>query len=468
MPTSQPISGAGTPAAASGTMSNPDPRESVGDLRPGRLGDADGRAHVSEVRFPLFGWLLAVLIVVLLPPWIRGEMEYRELGDKLIPVPVLPVLRASFTPWLPVAMALLVGLRAGVLNLSVWGSAAVGAAVCWLLSVVGLAFPLAALTATAVGGSVGYLQGRFSGRSSLRSAGASIVVGGVLMAVGSILAGVLAPMDPEAIDGFCRTETRLVMIMVLYGLGLASICAGWRGVRWLLEFVLGVLALVALYAMLHRRAVGEGDSWDLLRLAAMLTLYGVLLWASRARFRRRGPLWPSPPRLWACVLGGGLAAGAGCMMFLAGPDYVPSGSPVADLRVVAAVVLCGGWCWRGWSGSFLTGLLLPGAMLAATMWMQMIGPWFGGVAGHGPLGMLIVMVGGMHLVSTGRGYRMWRRLAGWATAIGVVIVALGAYCPANEAAIQLALAGMTLWTAGMVAGGYRFALRRRSAAAKSK
>lgn len=373
-----------------------------------------GGAQVAHsLRFPVVLWLLAVLAVILLPAWMRVEgTGHLEITNQFVAVPLLSVVRAMFNPWLPVALALLLSVRAGVLNLSVWGCTALGAVVCWAVVAAGGPLPAALPAAVVAGGALGGGAAVFSRRLKAPVWLVTAVVGVGVMNLMRWPASRLAVLGPGTLDGYGDTLSRMLITVLLYA--------------------------------------------------------GAALGVGRIRRVREPRKSADPASLWALALcvGGAVAAGAGGVMVLAAGRFHPGGWLWGDLRVVAAVVLCGGWVWRSRRVAALPCLLLPVAMGVATMWMQTVGLWLPGLRGTWPLAGLIVLVAGTQWASHGRGQRVWRYAAGGLAGGGTVLVALGAYWPFSAASIFLAAVGSACWALGVVVGLARRRLGTAAAVAE--
>jgi len=357
-------------------------------------------AEATDLRFPVSLWLLVALTSILLPAWIRGEMAYREVNGELYAAPVEPILRATLSPWLPVALALLLSVRAGGLNLSVWGCTSLGAVTCWAVLSFGWGPPPALGAAIAAGGLVGAAILTVCRRWKPPIWLIAAAAGCASMFGSRWIAGKLTPLSPDRIEQMGFAAVSMMFHLVLF------------------------LAPMAVVTIVYNR-IRAADNLD-----------------------RRAWRWPA---LTVC-LGCCLSAVAGCTMVLASGRHSPHGWLISDLRVLSAVVLCGGWVWRGRGGLGLACLLLPLALLVSTMWTDTIGIWLPGIRFTWPLLLLIALVAGSQLVSRGRGRRWTRRLAALATAVGVLIVAAGAYWPVDPVAVHLAILGGLVWSAGVAVG----------------
>jgi len=371
-----------------------------------RAGTDPSSTVATDLRFPISLWLLVALAAVLLPAWIRGEMAYHDTADQTVVALFGSVFRATLSPWLLIAFGLLLSVRVRELNLSVWGCAALGAVVCWALVAAGLPVPLALIPVVGVGAGAAIVITMICRRWEWPVWLVAGTVGSAGLLASRLWASGLTPLDAHR-------------------LGAAGIIVG-APITYVVAYLLPIVIVVVVHA--HLRAKARDRDTRSLRLAIFM----------------------------GCCL----STAAGAAMLLAAGRYHPSGWLVGDLRVLSAVVLCGGWIWRGRGGLGLACVLLPLALLVSTMWMETIGVWLPGIRGTLPVLMLTVMAGASQFVSRGRGRRMLRRAAGLMTAAGTVIVALGTYWPVESVALHLAMSGVAVCLAGLILGLHRLYVRR--------
>lgn len=365
-------------------------------------------------------WLSLGLAGVLVPAWIASGATFEP-----------DVHLALGSPWLPAALALLLSVRAGGLNLGVWGVLALGAVMAWWNISAGMAPPIALLLALGIGIAAGaamalltaglnWLLARWMQAGLARWTASVIACGAVgavtLMSAESLAAGAaLKRLRLESIGGY-NSSTGLVLLSAMFL----------------------VMTLAAL-AMIDRR------------------LYAHL---------------PFPPAhsprlaLTAALVGGGaLAAVGGAIMLLTHSEIRPGIPLVLDLRIVLAVLLAGGWVWRGRGSAILSAAMLPLGMLVATIWREIV-PLPAGLPGVPPLLAPIVLVAGLQCVLAGHRYRLLRGLAAGACALGIGLIAASSHWLLGPQRCQLMLCGLVLWFAGMALGFFRY-LRRRAAAPSS-
>ena len=353
-------------------------------------------------------WLTAMLVGVLLPAWLAGGVRYQA-----------DVLAALVNPWLLVAMALLLGARAGGVNLSVWGSVSLGAVVANLAISRGAAPALAMLLAVCAGSAVG-------------------VVTAALMRL-----------------------TRLSAVVVTVAVGAGLLVAA----RY--------VAQVASLQRLESQAAGLASAPEL-RMLLVAALYALTLLRLMRAERRcdRGPApagFGSAPMPTALVAGGALAAAAGSLILMGRCEYVSDAYLLGDLRPLAAVALAGGWLWRRREMMLLGAVLLPPAMLVATIWRQTVPPPTAALhaSSVAPMVTLTVMVLALHWMARGR-----ERGGGSVVAValglsGVVVTAMSAHVPFGLAENALVWAGAGLCLAAVTWVAVRAARRRAAHAAKS-
>ena len=152
--------------------------------------------------------------------------------------------------------------------------------------------------------------------------------------------------------------------------------------------------------------------------------------------------------------GGVLASGGGVLLLIDQRGYLPpSLSPIGDLCVPVAVLLCGGWTLRGWPGALLAGVLLPVGYLAATLWYQQV--WYAnslpvlGPPFEPSLLALAIAVLAIQLLEYPLGLGRWRRVGGWLAIGGVLLAATGAFWRLAGVAACLRYAGGALWVVGV-------------------
>ncbi|NQU76469.1 MAG: hypothetical protein HQ546_09175 [Planctomycetes bacterium] len=350
-----------------------------------RAQSADPR--LTDARAMVSLWLLLGLVAILLPAWLKAGVMYE--------VDVVGVLA---DPWLPVAVAMLLSVRAGGLNLSVWGCASLGSAVAWLMIALGhgvLALPAAML----VGFGAGVVQAEAFRR--LRIPGVVVTAAGGLAAMALSRAVVnwaqLSPLSTEALGSFSVDAVRLILAAGLYG---------------------GTLLILTILDK-------PSSPWQWPTMMADVRMYAAL------------------------VAGGALAAGGGAIILINQSAYVSQAWLVTDLRVPTAVLLCGAWVWRGRGGTLIAGVLLPAAMLVTTIWLEMV-PTIVFSRYQGPVATLGAMVLGLQFLVRRRRWG-WRAACGlgWA---GVAVTAAGVNWPISFTEVILVRAGFGIWIVGMVVG----------------
>ncbi len=360
--------------------------------------------------------LLLALLVVLLPAWVRQGAAYwavevvpNAAAGEPVEQRILQwheIRSALASPWLPVAAGLLLSVRAGLVDLSVWALAAMGAVVAWGLLSAGVPLSLAALGALATGGVLGLAQGLLAAR--FRWPTVLVTLGGAI-------------------------------VLTLLARGLAA----WWGLEPLSWEPFGWF----------------GGSMGQRFLSASLYAAVMLFWVSRSRKAQQEHLPPLPvpahrQGLRTLPASGMLAAGGGLVLLANQSAYAGSAGPVGDLRPLVAVLLAGGLTLRGRNGTLLAGLLLPLAMMVTTMWWLMV--WHGPSLLHpdypGSIVALMAMVAGLTWLHQ-RARRGRLRLPGatWLAGAGIVVMATAAWL-ADGPAEGVRWAGAGLWLAGLALG----------------
>ncbi len=357
-------------------------------------------------------WSLLALVCLLLPAWFKSGAGFT------------PDVRIALLgcPWLPAAVALLLSIRAGGINLATWGQVALGAIVSWWMISAGLSVPLALLLAICTGYAAGIVQSlataalerplarrmSWSKAQWIASAAVAAVAGVIfsLVAVGLHKGLALKRLSPEAIDP-CNAPSWLLL--------LSAVC---------LSVTLAVLAVID-----HR-------------------LYA----------RKQLLLGPRTALRAALICGGGLSTLSGAILLLARSEVLPGLMPVTDLRVALAVLLAGAFLWRGRGSAMLATLLLPAGMLAATIWQEIVMlPMAPRIP---PLIVPIILVGAMQVMIVGRHNRMLRSVVAGACLMGILLVAATSLWLFEPSIQKLALWGGAIWVTGVGIGIYRWMRRR--------
>ena len=122
--------------------------------------------------------------------------------------------------------------------------------------------------------------------------------------------------------------------------------------------------------LMGRRIEGEMVAVPLTLTRVLLVLAGFLVGVTaclRPRSSHTGPAGPARA-FWALTVAGGLLGLAGGVEML---DHYRAAAPhrwIGDLRVPASVILAGGLLFVGHARDRLTGVCLPVAILAVTLW----------------------------------------------------------------------------------------------------
>ena len=387
-------------------------------LRP----DEAGRSPVRDV---LCVALLLVLAGVLVPAigvdWgtafrASEKPEQFELRNEQIERITADVTGQMASVYLLMSLGMLLCLRRGAIDLSVWALAGLGGVVAAELILAGV--PEAAALPAAAG--AGLVPGAIAGALVAWGRVPSVVVtAGVglltIWALGARYSQRSVPVPDRAFAGWNIVQTaRAVDADGGDGMGPepgpVSVMRPLSVTRTLL--VTGVYAAVLLALMSSRH--GRGDE---------------------ARALKRWELFA------ALCASGALAGAAGALWLL---DHRAAPVPtrlVDDLRVPAAAILAGGLLLAGRGRTLLACVCLPGALLLTGVWRQRV--WNFSAGGYClQLGLLLVVTLAAHaaiveLAKAPPGRRRWA-IAGVATlAAGIVLWATTALL--NGAAVRLAL-----------------------------
>jgi len=297
--------------------------------------------------------LLAPLTALMLLSWdVEGLRYVSDLAGLLASSYLLP------------ALGVLLALRCGAIDLSIWVIFALGGAVPAALINAGVAVPTAVAAGVALGAGLGAVNGLLVAWPKLPSPVVTLAVAAAAMwTAQACLGGGLIRTPEETFDAWHISQQTSpsgqsrpqggdeVHEPAGTGEGQAD-----RDVRWLPISVARMLLVVAIYA------------------AVMLAVaFGLVA-------RRQGRLRLGPRGLLVVALAGsGALAGAGGALWLAehGSAPVPT-RLISDLRIPAAAVVAGGAFLGGPGRALLAGVYLPVAMLAVTIWRQQIGGYHAG------------------------------------------------------------------------------------------
>ena len=326
---------------------------------------------------------LILLTVMLLPGWSAPQETY-----------MTDVAGQVASPRLLMALAMLLALRVGAIDLSVWVVTAGGSLLAAGLIGRGVRPAVAFGLAAVAGAVVGAINGTLVTRAKLPSPVATMLValavmGGCWLAVPP---GGIAIPDDTFSDWLMTTSI---------------VESNDTGVEIRTEVP---------YPLMITRTI-------IISAVYALTLAALLPW-------RRWPLPVKWRRTLALTGAGALAALAGaCWLMDFGRAAVPI-RPIGDLRIPAAALLAGSAILAGPGRTLMVGAALPVALLAGTMWRQEVwtlGAW--GYEWH--VAVLIGLTLLVHLTATRVGVWLGSRrlIAGIAYALVLIAIALLAADP---------------------------------------
>lgn len=340
--------------------------------------------------------LLVALAAVLAPAWNVGPDRYvSDVAGQMTSFYLLP------------ALGMLLALRVGAIDLSVWVVSAAGGATAAALINAGVAD----LWAFAAAGAVG-------------------------LAAGGVNAGLVAGLN-------------LPSFLVTGGLALAT-----AGTTWAVTDV----RIIDVTAPGFR----EWGVWPsmppgmsrMLAVAGLYSLVLVVLVGRDAGPRRRTSLTPRK-RMIAALLASGALSGLAGACWLIDRAYTPLPvRPIGDLRIPAAAVLAGGALLGGRGRTMLAGIFLPAALLLTTIWRQEV--WIFHAWGFQlQLALLIAMCAGVHAAFAEATTPAARRprhatVSALLTAAGMISLAAAAGVETVGGRTARHAAGLGLWTAGVV------------------
>ncbi|MCJ7544197.1 MAG: hypothetical protein MUP47_06465 [Phycisphaerae bacterium] len=361
--------------------------------------------------------VLAVLAATLLPGWVAdigplfgpggGTEDTARVSNIAQYLANIPGQMASF--YLPLAMGFALALRCGAVDLSVWAVAGAGGVVAARLMNLHLSVPVAFAAAAAAGAIFGALQGVLVARANLPS-----ILVTALGAIGlTLLVGTWTGRAPVAVAGdrFAALRNAMPSPPILMG---------------------RMVIVAALYG------------------AAMLALM-----IADGTPRRR----PRPDRrrelTGALTASGALAALGGACWLIDHPSAPVLSWPIGDLRIASAAVLAGAALLGGRGRTVLVGLLLPVALLTATVWRQKVplASWHGA-----PLGGLVLVCLVIAAQMAIDNALSWRQRGKWLAAGALAMQVAGMALLAATGTIEdlagqraFLLVAMGAWLAGVLA-----------------
>ena len=368
--------------------------------------------------------MLALVAVLVWPIWAGLARRFlTDVAGQLASCYLLP------------AMGLLLALRCGAIDLSVWSSAALGGVVAAVMINSGFAAGPAFLTGIAAGGLLGTFNAALVALARLPS----VIV--TLVSALAVMWGLQSTFDARAVmvpDGAFE-DWHLTEVIADSGSS-----DGGQPQRRASQPPEPTPATETITLPLIQT-----------RMLLVVAVYGLtmlVMLAGNVAARANHHVSRRASLLAAMCASGALAAAGGAFWLLDhGAAPIPT-RPVGDLRVPAAAILAGALFFTGQGRALLAGLCLPAAMLLTTIWRQ-------GVCNlhvHGYAVQVILLAGMTFVVHRGMARsvsprRPGRPVAGAGTALavaGLLVLAGSAAAEGYAARRLLHMAGGAVWLAG--------------------
>lgn len=348
--------------------------------------------------------VLVALGVLLLPSWSESGAMY-----------VSDYLTQAAGPWLLPALGMLLVMRRGSLDLSLW-------------AIFGLS---------------------------------AVLTGPALASIFNLHPTGVGALCPCGLPGGHAANQAWIVLAKVVAIGAAiggvhALAAIWLR-RWTFLLTAVTAAVVAWLARPEApgQAVPAFDllPWESLSQPALLCglIYALFMLGALVATRREGkPLVPGQAALPLAYLAAGALAAAGgfCWVWRSGQSPLRV-EALGDLRILAGPILAGAVAYRQRGATLTAGLLLLPAMLVATMWRQMVwdmGDW----PGHPNLAVLAIMALGAQWawsVAAARESRAGK--AGRAMTILGLCVLAGSVNLSRGLHTVLYVVGSILWLSGM-------------------
>lgn len=353
--------------------------------------------------------LLLLLTAIFLPGWqTDGEAYLPNTAGQMTSVYLLP------------ALALLLALRQGGIDWSVWSAAALGGVVAAEAILAGtrpiVAFVLAGLVGAGVGlANVTLVWARVP--TVLGTAVTALVAMWVAQGLADAPAGETLAIPEQAFDHWGPSnETRPEAVLPSLPL-----------------LIVRMLVVASVYATV---------------------LVGMLLWDLRRGGQER-PAAPGNAALSVALLVGGTISAVGGACWLLDYSQVPVPvRPVGDLRVLAAPLLAGALLLAGPGRSLLAGVCLPAGLLVATVWQQRV--WYLSGLGYEWQVLLLALAAGLTQIALvvacpAIRRRRWARAGSAVLAVaGMAVLAASSYLMLSSMRPVLHAAGVGLLGAAAV------------------
>lgn len=377
------------------------------------------------------------------------------------------------------ALGMLVALRRGAIDLSVWAVCGFGGLVAAGLINAGVPPLWAMIIAGVVGAAVGLVSGLLTAMVKIPSFIATPAVGAVLVVVmrigwpgGQVRIHEYAFGNWLVLPNATLLITRMLLVGSVYSVVMAAMMvSGWSlwrrydyGQLGKLGISIGVGLGASLLAavLVSREFAGsrggsslgstmmEGWAWIVGVGAALAGLVRLSLSPVGSGHLSR----PGPSLVLAMCVSGSLCAIGGVASLMDQSVAPVIRWPIEDLRIPLAAIIAGGAFWAGSGRSLLAGACLPTALLIAMVWWEN-GPQFtlGGYELQMVLLGVMVIVTQMALAraTSSRFGDAYCKAAAGLTACGTVVAASAVYYPISvHRGLVAVTAGAGVWLLGTI------------------
>jgi ribose/xylose/arabinose/galactoside ABC-type transport system permease subunit len=380
------------------------------------------------------------------------------------------------------ALGMLIALRRGAIDLSVWAVGGFGGLIAAQLINAGVP-PLGALiVAGVVGAGVGLVNGTLTARARIPSFIATLAVGAALVGVmrlgwpgGGVRIPEYAFGNWLVLPNMKLVTASMLLVGVIYAAVMVAMMVGGRSLSRQydlsqlakLKIALGAGVGVSLLAAASvspgfggGTAYGRGAAlgytlreawaWFAGFAAVIAALVRVALSPVAANRLSR----PGPSLVLAMCVSGALCAIGGVVALMDQGVAPVIKWPIDDLRIPFAAIIAGGAFWAGAGRGLLAGACLPTALLMAVVWWEN-GPQFtlGGYELQMVLLGVMVVVTQMAIAraTSSRFGDAYCRVAAVLTALGTVAAGAAVYYPISvHHGLVAVTAGVGVWLVGMI------------------